>query len=80
MGRGGLFSGGLKVDAFDQRGFQCHREVMERLQDSDEGVDAGAVSEQGRFLVHPGDHRALHQQGEPLGQQAVSAQETGRYG
>lgn len=50
---------------------------MERLQDSDEGVDSGAVSEQGRVLVHPQDHRALHQQGEPLGQQTVSAEQTG---
>lgn len=65
---------GLKVDAFDQRGFQCDGEVVERLQDSDEGVDGGAVSEQGCVLVHAQDHGALHQQGEPLGQQAVSVE------
>ncbi len=59
---------GLKIDAFDQRGFQCDGEVVERLQDSNKGVDSGAVSEQGRVLVHPQDHWALHQQGEPLGQ------------
>ena len=49
---------------------------MERLQDSDEGVDSGAVSELGRVLVHPQDHRALYQQGEPLRQQTVSAEQT----
>lgn len=69
---------GLKVDAFDQRCFQCDGEVVERLQDSDEGVDSSAVSEHGRVLVHPQDHRALHQQGEPLGQQTVSAGQTVR--
>lgn len=61
----------LKVNAFDQRGLQYDVEVVERLQDSDESVDSGAVSEQGCVLVHPQDHRTLHQQGEPLGQQAV---------
>ena len=66
----------LKVNAFDQRGFQCEGEVVKRLQDADEGVDSGAVSEHGRFLVHSQDHRALDQQGEPLGQQAVSARQT----
>lgn len=66
----------LEVNSFDQRGFQCDGEVMERLQDSDEGIDSGAVSEQGCVLVHPQDHWALHQQGEPLGQQTVSARQT----
>lgn len=70
---------GLKVNAFDQWCFQCDREVVEHLQDSDEGVDSSAVSEQGHVLVHLQDHRALHQQGEPLRQKMISAGQRARW-
>ena len=69
-------SPGLKGDAFDDGGLQGDGEVVQRLQDVDVGADRGSVSEQGRVLVHPLDHRALHQQGDPLGQQAVSEGQT----
>lgn len=71
-----MFIPGSQVDAFDQRGFQRDGEVMQRLQDPDEGVDSGAVSEQGGVLIHLLDHWTLHQQWEPLGQQTVSGAET----
>lgn len=38
-------SSGLKIDAFDQGCFQRDREVVQRLKDSNEGVDSSAVSE-----------------------------------
>ena len=69
---------GLKVYALDQRGFQCNGEFVKCFQDSDEGVDSGSVPEQGYVLIHLLDHWALHQQGEPLGQQTVSAEQTVR--
>lgn len=62
----------LKVDAFDQWGFQCDGEVVQCLKDAYKGIESGGVSEHCCVLIHLQDHWTLHEQGEPRGQQAVS--------
>lgn len=66
---------GLKVNAFDQWGFQCDREVVQRLKDANKSAESARVSEHCCVLIHLQDHRTVHKQGEPLGQQAISGSE-----
>lgn len=70
-GSDGALLPGLHVHAFDERALEDEGEVLDGLQDADEGVDGHAVPQEGALFVHPGDGRALGQQRDPLGEQAV---------
>lgn len=45
---------------------------MQCLKDAYKGIESGRVSEHCCVLIHLQDHWTFHEQGEPLGQQAVS--------
>lgn len=70
------FYQGLHVHAFDERSLQDDGEVLNGLQDADEGVDGHAVPQEGALFIHSGDGRTLGQQRDPLREQAIPAAQT----
>lgn len=64
---------GSQVNPFNQRRLQGDGELVEGAEDAGEGVNGGAVPQQGAVLVHPGGQGKLSQQGEPVGQEPIPA-------